>query len=150
MNLYAYVANRPTMARDPLGLWLINASDQPVIVKPEEDSFPLVVVAPKDVYRGNIDGVKSPGGNWFKVSGKYFIYTDVTVMPDGSYDLSGLGSFIPQANDPRALGWRDQLPGIKFEPDWTRRHPDWAAPSGGVQICRRPMCDYGEKVKSSS
>jgi hypothetical protein len=119
---------------DPDGLRCTNNSSKWVPVKPEERGVPVEWLAPGETYAGRIDGVRPPAWNndWLKVSDR----TDVTIQPNGTPTVEGIGSpatLLLWTNDPR--WWvpsnqtllTDFLPGRK-QPNWPERHPDWKVP----------------------
>jgi hypothetical protein len=86
-----YVLGDPINPHDPLGLMVKNYSDQPVLVKPEDNSKPIGVLPPHQEWPGSPDGVyRLPDGPWTKTPGKsYLPDNEVLVRPDGSVQYTG-------------------------------------------------------------
>ena len=85
-NLYEYAGYNPTFFFDPTGLTVLNCSDKPVLVKPEDNTQPIGELPPNQEWLGSPDGVYiTPAGPWYKTPGKsYLPDNDVLVGPGGS------------------------------------------------------------------
>jgi RHS repeat-associated protein len=140
LNVYAYALNNPVNWLDPLGLEVVNFSPIPVVVKlepfpPVFSSVPPAVGGVPGRLNEPIDGVRLPNGDWYKVLDG----TDVTIHSDGTVTRTGGPyNWVPDA--PLDLGWvTDHFPGVKNEPGWTERHPDWTyTPDPNKQGNNRP------------
>lgn len=134
-NLYGYSLNDPINLLDPSGLYCINDSKEPWIVRSEDGE--IFQLPPGHTFPGEIDGVRTWAGNWYKVPNK----TDVHIDKNGApVEDRGNGSYIPDFLSPlhdRAPGWKD--------PDFPNRRPEWQIPgplpNRGIPSVPSPGCD---------
>ncbi len=122
--MYSYVQNDPVNAVDPLGLWVKNNYDKPILIKPEH-GYPEWL-ASGECYDDNIDGVKPPAwdGDWYKIKGTDDIQTNVTIDKWGFPTLSGDYGGSGGANFPDLGSKTDCFSGRK-RPSFEDRHDDW-------------------------
>ena len=83
-----FARNNPINSIDPLGLDVINNSDKPVVMKPEEDKDPPAVVPPGIPFKGKQDGIYIMNNGVITVF-KTVKNIDVTISKDGSVTTSG-------------------------------------------------------------
>lgn len=106
-NTYTYVHGNPVALSDLSGLRVWNRGNTPVLIKPEQDGIPPIVLIPGDRDNGAQDGVYPYFWSVDRVVFKNTDGLDVTVMPDGEYLVSG---GTPDQYLAQALygGWKDQ------------------------------------------
>ncbi|HEY7291190.1 MAG TPA: RHS repeat-associated core domain-containing protein [Vicinamibacterales bacterium] len=135
LNVYSYVADNPLSGVDPLGLFVRNCTNEPIIAKPENAHEPPVIVPPMSEWDGSPDGVRPwPGGPWVKTPSPNGWNADVVVYPGGDVQcLSGACAhpWFPIPWPLRGGHWY-RYPHIVFpdDPDWDpmRRDGDWKLP----------------------
>jgi RHS repeat-associated protein len=130
MNLFSYAANAPTGVIDPLGWFVRNFTNRPMIIKPE--TGPIAVLPPMSEWDGSPDGIWLPDpdggdyreGEWRKYPGKpYLPDIDIILTPDEPnrpYCVGGPCMWFPYKDLPVAPDqtWRlppafERLPGSR-------------------------------------
>jgi len=119
-NLYGYVLGDPVGGFDPMGLFIYNGTDVPIIIKPE-NGLPITL-APHTFYPGNIDGFKPPfyNGDWYKV----IDFTNIILMPCEIIIEWGLSQFAPHCDATQTF-CPDSFPGRKPF-NYGDKYPGWS------------------------